>query len=80
MGLLIVNWILRILAQLAITGIIVFPILTLVFAISESKLPADQSGKKSWKKTKVFGILTVVSLFALIIINVLLGVLVSAVL
>lgn len=74
MAITIVNWILGIVALLCTVSLLIFPIATIVAAIIEGSKPLNESQKRSWKKTKLFGILAAVGFFGLIAVMIAWGV------
>lgn len=70
----IINWILGIVALLCTLTLLIFPIATIIAAIIEGSKPLSEGGKRSWKKTKIFGILAAIGFFGLIAVLVVWGV------
>jgi hypothetical protein len=67
----IVNWILGLLGLLCVLILVVCPLGTVISAIVEGSKQLAPGERRSWKKTKIFGILSGVGLVGLIIILVL---------
>ena len=70
----IINWGLGLLALILVLMIMVCPLATIIAAIVEGTKQLSAGERRSWKKTVLFAILSVVGLFGLIAILALWGV------
>lgn len=73
MTLVIVNWALGLVALLCILIVLVGPLGTIIAALVEGTKQLAPGERRSWKKTKIFGIISALGIIGLIAILVLWG-------